>query len=62
MPFDQLNVERLGHFLRQNGFSGPGFSLDQERTFQLNRRIDCNPQIIGGDIILSAFKAHSGPR
>ncbi len=61
VPFDQRRPDRLGDFVGKHGLAGPRLALDQQRTAQRHRRVDCDLQVIGGDIIFGALEAHVRP-
>ena len=60
MPCQKRGVERLGDFLGEDGLAGARFAFHEKRSFQNDRRIDGDLQIIGRDIVFRAFEAH-GP-
>jgi hypothetical protein len=58
MPLDKALAQSQRHFLRQHGFTGTGFSLDQQRSLQGDRCIDRHTQVVSGDVSFCAFKFH----
>jgi len=58
VPGDQLGAEGFGQLLGKHGLAGAGFALDQQRTLQGDGGIDCQLQVIGGDICAGAFELH----
>ena len=58
VPFDQRRAQRGRNLLRQPGLAGARLPLHQQRAAQQHRGIDRDLQVVGGDIILGAFKTH----
>ena len=58
VPLDQRRTHCRCNFLRQHGFARAGFAFDQQRAAQRDGGVDGNLEIIGGDIVFGAGKAH----
>ena len=62
VPGDQLGVEGLGDLVGQHGLAGTRLALDQKGALEGDGGVDGHLQVIGGNVVLSAFKtlAHLG--
>ncbi len=60
VPGDERRVQRLGDLVGEDGLAGARLALDEERTFQIDRGVDRDAQVVGCDIVLGAFEAHRG--
>ena len=58
VPFDQRRSKGSGDFMCKDRLAGAWFALDQQRPAELDRRIDRNFQVVGRDIVGSAFETH----
>ena len=58
VPLQQFEAQRLGHFFGQHGFAGAGFTFDQQGSFQGDRRIHGQGEVLCRDVIVSALKFH----
>ena len=58
VPGQKRRAERLGDFLGQHGLAGAGLALDQQRTFEHDRGVDGDLEVIGGDVVFGAGKFH----
>jgi hypothetical protein len=58
IPFDERRTERGGYFLRKDGLTCAWLTFDQQRPTQLSGGVNRDLQVISGDIIIGAFKAH----
>jgi hypothetical protein len=56
VPFEQVGLERAGHFVRQHGLAGAGLALDQQGALQNDGGVDGNAQVFSGDIVGRAFE------
>ncbi|MNH10829.1 hypothetical protein D3C79_703190 [compost metagenome] len=58
VPGNQLGAKGFGQLFGEHGLAGAGFALDQQWPFQGDRRVDCQFQVVGGDVGAGAFELH----
>ncbi|RMN45982.1 hypothetical protein ALQ59_04925 [Pseudomonas syringae pv. apii] len=58
MPGDQPCAEGLGQLLGQHGLAGAGLTFYQQWALQRDRRVDCQLEIVSGDVCRGAFELH----
>jgi hypothetical protein len=58
VPFEQVGIQRPGHFVSKHGLAGAGLALDQQGPLQNDGCVNGNAQVFSGDIVGRAFKLH----
>ncbi len=62
VPGEQRRAQRARDLFGEQRLAGARLALDQQRALQNDRRVDRDPEILGGDIGFRALKAHGRPR
>jgi len=57
VPGDQRGVHGLRDLIGEDSLAGAGLALDQQGALESDRRIDRDPQVVGGDVVGRAFEA-----
>jgi hypothetical protein len=47
--------------VREHCLAGSGLALDEERTAKRDGGVDRDLEVVGGDVALGSFEAHSPP-
>ena len=58
VPGDQARTEGISQLLGEHGLAGTGFALDQQRPLQSNGGVDCQFEIVSGDVRLGTLEFH----
>jgi hypothetical protein len=59
VPLQQRQPQGFRHLLGQHGLARAGLALDQQWPLQLERGVDSEFQVVGGDVLIGTLEFHA---